>query len=144
VETHGDERKLLPKEINPRLNEIANDSEFADERRALEECAALLENLAKMKGCLKSEAKYLNDKLASKYAKLTEDEIKQLVVDEKWLFRLADAVNSELDRVSQSLTGRVRLLAERYATPLPTLTAHLTTLANQVEEHLKKMGAVWK
>ena len=57
-----------------------------------------------------------------KYGKLTEDEIKTLVVDDKWLAALAAAVQGELDRVSQALTGRIRQLAERYATPLPQLT----------------------
>ncbi len=50
----------------------------------------------------------------------------------------------ELDRVSQTLTGRIRELAERYATPLPKLTDEVETLAARVDEHLKNMGAVWK
>ena len=78
-----------------------------------------------------------------KYGKLTEDEIKTLVVDDKWLATLAAAVQGELDRVSQTLTGRIRQLAERYATPLPQLTDEVATLAARVDEHLKKMGAVW-
>jgi type I restriction enzyme M protein len=51
---------------------------------------------------------------------------------------------SELDRVSQTLARRIRQLAERYATPLPQLTEEVATLAARVDEHLKKMGAVWK
>ena len=54
-----------------------------------------------------------------------EDEIKTLVVDDKWLATLAAAVQGELDRVSQTLTGRIRQLAERYATPLPQLTGEV-------------------
>jgi len=51
---------------------------------------------------------------------LTEDDIKTLVVDEKnGCGHSATAVQGELDRVSQTLTGRIRQLAERYATPLP-------------------------
>ena len=50
----------------------------------------------------------------------------------------------ELDRVSQTLTGRIRQLAERYATPLPKLTDEVETLAARVEDHLKMMGAAWK
>jgi type I restriction enzyme M protein len=42
------------------------------------------------------------------------------VVDDKWMARLSAAVQGELDRVSQTLTGRIRELAERYATPLPS------------------------
>ena len=83
-------------------------------------------------------------KVAAQYGKLTEDEIKTLVVDDKWLATLAAAVQGELDRVSQTLTGRIRQLAERYATPLPQLTDEVATLAARVDEHLKKMGAVWK
>jgi len=83
-------------------------------------------------------------KVAAQYGKLTEDEIKTLVVDDKWLATLAAAVQGELDRVSQTLTGRIRQLAERYATPLPQLTGEVATLAARVDEHLKIMGAEWK
>ena len=57
---------------------------------------------------------------------------------------LAAAVQGELDRVSQTLTGRISELAERYATPLPQLTDEVAALAGRVDGHLKKMGAVWK
>ena len=66
------------------------------------------------------------------------------MVDDKWLATIAAAVQGELDRVSQTLTGRIRQLAERYATPLPQLTDEVATLATRVDGHLKKMGAVWK
>jgi len=86
----------------------------------------------------------LEAKLDAKYPTLTEDEIKTLVVDDKWLATLAATVQGELDRVSQTLTGRIRQLAERYVAPLPQLTDEVATLASRVDEHLKKMGAVWK
>ena len=66
------------------------------------------------------------------------------MVDDKWLATLAAAVQCELDRVSQALTGRIRQLAERYVTPLPQITTEVETLAARVDGHLKKMGAVWK
>ena len=66
------------------------------------------------------------------------------MVDDKWMRRLSAAVQEELDRVSQTLTGRIRELAERYATPLPKLTDEVETLAARVEKHLKEMGASWK
>ena len=75
---------------------------------------------------------------------MSEDEIKTLAVDDKWLATLAAAVQGELDRVSQTLAGRIRQLAERYATPLPQLTDEVSELAARVGGYLKKMGAVWK
>ena len=50
------------------------------------------------------------------------------------------AVQGELDRVSQTLTGRIRQLAERYATPLPAITNEVESLAAKVAGHLQKMG----
>ena len=51
-----------------------------------------------------------------------------------------DELRGELDRVSQTLTGRIRQLAERYATPLPQLTDEVAALAAKVELHLQRMG----
>ena len=77
------------------------------------------------------------------YPRLSEAEIQTLVLDDKWMTQISVAVQGELDRVSQTLTGRIRELAERYATTLPKLTDELAELAARVDEHLKKMGAVW-
>ncbi len=97
---------------------------------------------------LKSKVKKADavlDKLAyDKYPTLSVKEIKTLVVDDKWMPALASAVQGELDRVSQTLTGRIRQLAERYETPLPRLTSRVVAdLFAPVDKHLKKMGAVW-
>jgi type I restriction enzyme M protein len=84
------------------------------------------------------------DKLAcEKYPKLTEAEIKTLVIEDKWMARLTAAVQGELERVSQTLTGRIRELAERYATPLPRLVDEVASLSARVDAHLKRMGASW-
>ncbi|EJL6684285.1 N-6 DNA methylase [Vibrio cholerae] len=143
IEGEGDKQKITAKAVKARLKEIVKDPDYADECKALQEYAALLEKQTVTKAKLKAAQDDLEAKLDAKYPKLTEDEIKQLVVDDKWLATLADAVQGELDRVSQTLTSRIRQLAERYATPLPTLTKELATLSARVDEHLKKMGAVW-
>ena len=62
------------------------------------------------------------------------------MVHDKWLATLAASVQGELDRVSQTLTGRIRQLAERYANPLPQLVDEVAQLSAKVDEHLKKMG----
>jgi type I restriction enzyme M protein len=84
----------------------------------------------------------LERKVDGQYPKLTENEIETLVVDDKWVATLAAAVRGELNRVSQTLTGRIRQLAERYAAPLPQLTDEVAALAACVDGHLKKMGAM--
>jgi type I restriction enzyme M protein len=110
----------------------------------LEEYAALLEKQVDAKAQLKGAQEDLEMKLDAKYSKLTEDELKTLVVEDKWLATLASAMQGEMDRVSQRLASRIRELAERYATSLPQLTDDVTALAARVDGHLKKMGAAWK
>ena len=78
-----------------------------------------------------------------KYPELTDADIKTLVVDDKWMARLNGDVQGELGRVSQTLTGRIRELAERYATPLPQLEDEVERLARRVDVHLEKMGFAW-
>jgi type I restriction enzyme M protein len=80
----------------------------------------------------------------ARYPQLTPDEIRSLVIDGKWMAELSASVQAELDRVSQTLTGRLRELAERYAMPLPKLTDDVAALAARVEGHIAKMGASWK
>lgn len=144
AEVKNEKGKITKAAVTTRLKEIKGDAEFADERKALEDYLALLEKEAEANERVKKAQKELETKVAAKYGKLTEDEIKTMVVDDKWIATIAAAVQSELDRISQALTGRIRQLSERYATPLPQITAEVETLAARVDEHLKKMGAVWK
>ena len=143
VEGEGDRRKITAKAVKAQLKEIGYDPDYAEERKALETYAALLDKQTDAKSQLKAAQASLEAKIALRYRKLTEPEIKTLVVDHKWLAQLAADVQSELNRVSQTLTGRIRQLADRYATPLPQLAQEMETLAARVDEHLKRMGAVW-
>ena len=92
---------------------------------------------------MKDLQRTLDAKVASQYARLSEDEIKTLVVDDKWIATLSTDIQTELDRVSQALTGRIKQLAERYEKPLPKLTEYIEILGMKVDEHLKKMGFKW-
>ncbi len=47
------------------------------------------------------------------------------------------------DRASQTLTVRIKQVADRYATPLPCLAEEVAALTARVDEHLRKMGFVW-
>jgi type I restriction enzyme M protein len=144
VDGEGDKRKVIAKAVKPRLKAIGKDPEYDDERAVLKQYAALLDRQTDKKSKLKAAREDLDAKLDANYPKLTEDEVKTMVVYDKWLARLEAAVAGELDRVSQTLTGRIRQLAERYATPLPRLEEKVTSLAELVEGHLRQMGATWK
>lgn len=140
----NDKGKLTKASVASRLKDLKGDADAADEIKVLKDYLALTEQETTAGAQLSAAQEALIAQVHARYATLTEAEIQTLVVDDKWLKTLAAAVQGELDRVSQTLTGRIRQLAERYATPLPQLTDEVATLAARVDEHLKKMGAVWK
>ena len=140
----NDKDKLTKASVAARLKAIKTDRDAADERKVLEDYVALCEQEAATAVKLYAAQNALMGKVAAKYGKLTEEEIQTLVVDDKWLATLAATVQGELDRVSHTLTGRIRQLAERYGTPLPQLTGEVDALSARVDGHLKKMGAVWE
>ena len=82
--------------------------------------------------------------VTSMYGELTEAEIKTLVIEAKWFTRIWAAIEGEMQRLVQQLTGRINEIAERYARPLPLLDRNVADLAMKVEEHLKKMGIDWE
>ena len=85
IEGEGEKQKITAKAVKARLKEIGNDPDYADERQALEDYAALLDQQTDAKARLKAAQEDLDSKIDAKYPKLTEDEIKTLVVDDKWL-----------------------------------------------------------
>jgi len=153
-EEHGGEDRWLgaldritKAEVTTRAREVAGlvgeDQEAKDESEVLARWLELYEREIALKRVVKEREAAL-DKLAyEKYSTLAAAEIKTLVIDDKWMAHLTAAVRGELERVSQTLTGRIRELAERYATPLQQLTDEVAALAARVEGHLAKMGAVW-
>jgi len=92
---------------------------------------------------IKAAIKDLDKKVIEKYKELTEEEIKSLVVDDKWMPSIISEVNGEMERISHRLSSRIKELAERYEEPLPQIEKEVDELAIKVEEHLKRMGFAW-
>lgn len=150
-EEHGGEEGILgalekigKAEVKARLREIRGDDDAEEEAGVLQRWLDLAERETDLRRSVREQDAALDVLAWEKYPKLSEADIKELVVDDKWLAHLAAAVEGELERVSQTLTGRLRDLAERYATPLPRIVAEVEALAARVDEHLARMGAVWK
>jgi type I restriction enzyme M protein len=120
-----------------------NDGEFLDEVKVLQQYLNLLEDIAANKKQIKEAEAELDESLLAFYPTLTQEQIKQLVVDDKWLTAIEKDIHSEMDRINQRLTSRIKELAERYEIPLPKQTEKVVALELAAAEHLKKMGFVW-
>ena len=139
----SEDGKISKGSVIKRLAQIKHEREAADERTMLEKYLDLLEKEAEAGRKAKEAQQALDVKVVEKYGALTQPEIIALVVDDKWLAALAASVQGELDRISQTLTGRIRELAERYEMALPQQTQTVDELSDKVDVHLKKMGFVW-
>jgi type I restriction enzyme M protein len=147
---HGGEEGLLSEVIDndkinkasvlKRIKEIKNSKDDSDELVILDKYSALFEKETDTKKAIKDTEKDLEKKVLTKYPTLTLDEIKTLVVVRKWMDELSARVLGEVDRLSHTLAGRVKELAERYAEPMPVIADEVSDLTEKVEDHLSNMG----
>ncbi len=146
-EEHGGEEgvfsgldKVNKASVTARLKEIKGERESKEEADLLREWLKLSGDEADLKKSHKDAETNLDLLAYAKYPSLSEEEIKTLVVDDKWLATIAAAIHGEMDRISQTLTRRVKELAERYETPLPEVNSKVAELEAKVNAHLQRMG----
>jgi type I restriction enzyme M protein len=124
--------------VQKRLRQLA--IEDKEEIEILKSYLDLLAKQAATNKKIREAEKDLDAKLYAKYPTLDEDEIKTLVVDDKWMLSIEKAVKSEVEQISQRLTNRIKELVERYETPLPIIEQEVSGLEGKVNAHLEKMG----
>ncbi|MBY8275756.1 type I restriction-modification system subunit M [Vibrio fluvialis] len=135
----NDKDKVTKATVTARLK-LATDS---DEKAALKQAKKLFDAEADGKKALKDAQDALDLAVCKQYPKLSIDEIKSLIVDDKWLATLESNIVAEIERVTQQLANRVKELEERYSEPLPALTQSVEHLSEKVAGHLKAMGLEW-
>ncbi|AOY74699.1 type I restriction-modification system subunit M [Clostridium formicaceticum] len=122
---------------------LDSEEEFIREIIVVREYLASLDKESELSKEIKESIKELNKKVHEKYKVLTVEEIKTLVVDDKWITSITSEVNGEMERISHRLTSRIKELAERYDETLPQLEEEVEKLTEKVEDHLKRMGFEW-
>jgi len=135
----NDKDKVTKATVTARLK-LATDS---DEKAALKQAKKLFDAEFEAKKALKEAQDALDLAVFKQYPKLSIDEIKSLIVDDKWLATLESNIVAEIERVTQQLANRVKELEESYSEPLPTITQSVENLSDKVAGHLKAMGSEW-
>ena len=117
------------------------------DKKADAEELAVLQKYLDLKGDISLNKKLIKERkydlltaLLVKYAALSEEDIKRLVIEKKWFASLGSRLDGEMQRISQQLTSKVSALAERYAQTLPEIDAEIDDLEAKVAAHLKQMG----
>ena len=143
AEAKNDKDSITTTSVKDRMKKIKGSKEDAAEYKLLAEYLKLNDDKAELIRKIATLQKELEDKVMAKYKLLTTDEIKTLVLNDKWMQYLDHSVHTEMQRISQALTQRIKELAERYGTPMPLQLKVVKSLEEKVNAHLAKMGFVW-
>ncbi|EGQ8526938.1 TPA: type I restriction-modification system subunit M [Vibrio parahaemolyticus] len=135
----NDKDKVTKATVTARLKVTIDKEEIA----VLKQAKKLFDAEASAKKKLKEAQEELDSATFKQYAKLAIDDVKTLVVEDKWNAALQASIQAEIERVTQKLANRVQELEARYSQPLPVLTDSVNDLSNKVDKHLKAMGLEW-
>ena len=145
----GEVSKLLKLKQKEDLRMVAETAasygseDFKSPTEILENYIAATEAIKKANAKIKTLQVALEKSVIAQYAKLTEADIKTIVIHYKWKAHLLETLHQEQDKISQLLTQRINALAKRYETALATSQTALETAETKVMAHLQKMGLVW-
>ena len=131
--------KMTDANIKKRIKALDNKAD-AEELAVLQKYLDLKGDISLNKKLIKERKYDLLTALLVKYAALSEEDIKRLVIEKKWFASLGSRLDGEMQRINQQLTSKVSALAERYAQILTEIDAEIADLEAKVAAHLKQMG----
>ncbi|MCF0179371.1 MAG: type I restriction-modification system subunit M [Bacteroidales bacterium] len=134
------ELKVKAADVKKAIKNAKKDGTIDAEVNILKEWLSSSDEKDKLNKNCKQKRSALTVAVVKKYASLTENEVKDLVVNKKWLASIVAAINGTMAQVSQTLTADVITLQERYEDTLSCLTSNISAQEQKVLNHLKEMG----
>lgn len=116
---------------------------YRDEYAALADYRDKLDHLKAVKKQAKAAREELNQKVLAQYGKLTEDEIKHLLFDRKWLPHLQSEISDIFDQQINTYATHITDIARRYEHTLPAIEEAAERSRVNVMHSLERMGYTW-
>ncbi|WP_330266269.1 class I SAM-dependent DNA methyltransferase [Streptomyces griseorubiginosus] len=137
-----DDGKISKILTSTRLKVARHEGTDPEEIKALQHLIRLYNEESVAKKAAKEAQAALDLATLKKYGDLSEPEIKQLVLDEKWAATVRTRVASEANRLTLGLVARIQQLGERYTETADAIHAALEALESKVTRHLTEMGVM--
>ncbi|MCL2007171.1 MAG: type I restriction-modification system subunit M [Treponema sp.] len=115
----------------------------SDDKMILQNMADLVLKVDEGTKALKDLRDALDKNAHDKYAKLTDAECLELLLERKWYSAITSGIYELYIAVHHWITDRVSELNDRYEEPLPVLESKVAELEGKVKSHLETMGFVW-
>lgn len=116
---------------------------LADDVNQLRQALDLCGKVSDYNKVVKDLNKALDEKCRARYDSLTDEDIKNLLVNKKWFDSIFSGIADLYAAISHRLTNRIVELAERYENTLPELDKDTTEYEAKVKSHLERMGFKW-
>lgn len=139
----NDKDKVEAKQVATRVKELKKTKVDSEEARVLAAWLELADRLKKQSKLVKELNAALEAALQAKYAVLSDEEIKELLVNRKWYYSLFAGIKAQYVTASHSMANRITQLAERYEYTLPQLEREVADYEAKVRAHLERMGFQW-
>ncbi|MBC9954732.1 type I restriction-modification system subunit M [Leucobacter sp. cx-42] len=150
AEEHGIDEALLSEATNDKgaytkqlLTTAVKEAKSTHDNETLvcaNEALALVNAEASAKRAAKDAQSQLDLATLKKYGELAENDIKALVLDDKWNATVRQCVAREAEALTLNLVSRLQQLGERYIETTADLSAELTRLEKKVSDSLAAMG----
>jgi type I restriction enzyme M protein len=139
----NDKGKLTKATVAKRMKEIKGDKSEQEAYDLLQIIEKQFDTIASLSKAIKDKTTQLDDLCMKQYEKLSEKDVKHLVIEKKWMSTIQTNIDGEIDAISQRLTARIKELGERYGDTLGEIDSGVKELEEKVNAHLQKMGLVW-
>ena len=148
MEEHGGEEGVLNDVLDAKgklsaklLKAVLEEDDIEeDERVILQTAQTLMTQEKTAKDVVKTQSEALNLAIFKQFGQLSEEEIKELVVKDKWLTTLQSRIENRLENAIQQLISRLNTLEDRYRSPMAELAQEVEIWQSKVYAHLKNMG----
>ena len=115
----------------------------ADDKAVLRKLQGLVTRTDEGSKVIKILRAALDKKARDQYARLTDEQMTELLIDRKWYRSLMSGVYALYTAVSHRISERVTELADRYEKTMPQLEKEVDELEAKVKSHLERMGFEW-
>jgi len=115
----------------------------AEDKEVLQKLQDLVTRVDEGAKAVKDLRAVLDKKARDQYAKLTDDQCTELLLNRKWYRALISGVYVLYAAVSHRIADRVTELADRYEKTMPQLETEVAELESKMKSHLERMGFKW-
>ncbi len=122
-ELKSDKGKISKGSVQARIKVLKHEQDSNEDLKVLNEYLSLINQESEVNKKIKDVTIALERKIIVKHKALSQDEVKNSVVEVKWMNAIYNTIRTEMNRISQALTQRIKELVERYDRPMPELQA---------------------